>query len=431
MPRRRVQASQVPRRLREDQVRHHLGVETLDPAVGLNRLGPLQPGHVVVDQAIARSVRRFDPPELGAVGADDIGHGRLVAGPEHRLDPIRHDHAVDQVQVAVGERGRRSQEGFRRRGAQGLRGGQTRRGAPRLASLPRRGASARSLAIEGNLQFPPQPRLDHRLVEEAPRLGRDHQPVHQNAARRLAEHGDVGRIAAEGRDVRLDPLQRRDDVHHAVVPRRFFRGPLRRQRRVIKEAQPAQPVVQRHHHDAAPRKVVALVERRRAGAVDQRPAVDPHHDRRARAGLLRRPDVQVQAILAHRRGTDAGIAIGRRLDADRAIGGGVAPARPRGRRLRRPPAQRPDRRRRIGNVPVRGDRVLHAARQHALAQARLGMLLRVHLARHQGQGGECAYESHAPCLANSSDTPTMMPPLSSVANLFASRALAEALGDVH
>ena len=65
------------------------------------------------------------------------------------------------------------------------------------------------------------------------------------------------------------------------------------------EAEAAEAIVEAHEDDAAPREVRAVVDGRRAAAVDEAAAVDPDHHRQLRRGrLLGRPDVEVEAVLA-------------------------------------------------------------------------------------------------------------------------------------
>jgi hypothetical protein len=188
-------------------------------------------------------------------------------------------------------------------------------------------------------------------------LGQDAEP-----ARGLAEDGDAAGIAAEAGDVALDPAQRGLLVHQAVVARRAAR--LGGEGRVGQEAERAQPVVDGDddHALAHQRRRVIVV----ALAGHQRPAVNPHHDgpgAEAVLGAGRREDVQVQAVLrgagdAERRG---------RLRAVRRELGRVPYPVPAGGRLRRAPAQRADRRSRVGDaeelIRAAGGRAAkHAAR---------------------------------------------------------------------
>ena len=138
-----------------------------------------------------------------------------------------------------------------------------------------------------------------------------------------------------------------------------------------KEAEAAQPVIEGDHDDALLRQRGPVIQRRCARAVDEAPAMDPDHDRRL-AGQRRRADVQLQAVLAGGAGADAVVLRGD-LHAQRAEGGRISRSAPGGRRLRRFPAQRPRRRRRIGNVAKDRDGLRHPAGQGSgLDRHRLG-----------------------------------------------------------
>ena len=113
-----------------------------------------------------------------------------------------------------------------------------------------------------------------------------------------------------------------------------------------------------------------------AAALGVGAAVDPQHHRPLLAGRLGpAPDVQIEAVLAHRRGRrivdgDVGTALAVRLQADIAEPGAGTHALPGGDRLRRLPAQLAHRR------PGEGDALehAHAGRQRgdALDQALVG-----------------------------------------------------------
>ena len=132
-----MQPRQHPGRLGKHQIRDRQLVERLQPAIGLNGVGALEPGHVVVDLTIAVAIRRPHPPELGAVAADDEGHRGLPPRLERRVNRGRHDPPVDQRQVAVGEDRRRRQEQIGRGRTQIRRRSQSRAIGPDLAALPR------------------------------------------------------------------------------------------------------------------------------------------------------------------------------------------------------------------------------------------------------------------------------------------------------
>jgi len=74
---------------------------------------------------------------------------------------------------------------------------------------------------------------------------------------------DVGRVAAEGRGIGLDPLQRGDGVHQAVVALRLV-GVFGGQRRVGEEADAAEAIVDRDQDHAVLGEVGPVVDR--AGA---------------------------------------------------------------------------------------------------------------------------------------------------------------------
>ena len=191
-------------------------------------------------------------------------------------------------------------------------------------------------------------------IEASRRLGHHHVDD-AGGARRLPEQGDA------------DPGRRRTqrccgEPRRAPPPCRAGRScPKRaaadscRQRRVRHETERPQTVVEGDQHDAMTRQVATHEHRVAASALLKGAAVKPDHDRPARVGRRRRaPDVEVQAVFAHRLrarvlGVDrAGRAAG--LQALRGQRAGRPHAAPGLDRLRRPPAQRPQRRRRVGNA---------------------------------------------------------------------------------
>ncbi len=170
--------------------------------------------------------------------------------------------------------------------------------------------------------------------------------MHADAARRFSEDGHALRIAAEGRDVVLHPLQRELLVEDAVVAGDAGGG-LGAERRVREKSERADTVVDRDHHDVARvhelGRVVVVALADLEGA-----AVDPHHDRTLPSqvalgdGLaVRRVDVQEEAIL---------VVVGRLAERARPLRAAaaerarVARRHPGRVRLGRRPAQRSDRR---------------------------------------------------------------------------------------
>ena len=152
--------------------------------------------------------------------------------------------------------------------------------------------------------------LRDRAVEQARGQGGGEVRMHAQPTGGLAEDRHVVAVAAELRDVALDPPQRGLLVHEPVVARGLV-GRFGAQRRVREEAEEPEAVVQRDDDRALldqPRRVVVV-----ALAHDQRAAVQPDHHRKA-LGLLelglavlllrhlavRGEHVQVQAVLGGR-----------------------------------------------------------------------------------------------------------------------------------
>ncbi len=216
--------------------------------------------------------------------------------------------------------------------------------------------------------------LGDRLGEQPASRRRSHQVHDAETARRLSGDRDIGRIASEGRDVALDPAQGRDLVEQAVVARDAV-GRLRAQLGMSQIAQHAQAVVDRYDDDPPPGHGRPVVHAFAAGARDQGAAVDPDQDR----GLLDlrgRPDVQRQAVLAHRHGR-FGVDAARarpRLNAGRTELGRVADALPGRSFDGRPPAARPHRRRGVGHALEDLEAVLRHAAQRAGRRADDGLI---------------------------------------------------------
>jgi hypothetical protein len=130
-------------------------------------------------------------------------------------------------------------------------------------------------------------------------------------ARRLSEDCDAGRISAEPRDIPLDPPKRSDLVHQRIISRGVVPG-FGLEFRESQKAQDAQAVIDGHHDHALAGQIFAVVSNPAAGTVHKSTAVDPDHDGKTIIGRFgRRPDIQIQAILAR----------GRRRSAVKAVGG--------------------------------------------------------------------------------------------------------------
>ncbi|CAD6005826.1 conserved protein of unknown function [Agreia sp. COWG] len=200
-----------------------------------------------------------------------------------------------------------------------------------------------------------------------------HQGGHGIAARRLTEHRHVRRIAPEGRDIRLHPLERRHLVAQSEV---VVEHPLRcREPREVEVAEGAQTIVDADVDDAAfahERLAVERVLGARAHRVGTAVNED-HHGKARRFGVqwrtLRPHHVEGQTVLAH----DLGLARTPEVPLQRLPGDGsvlrcVPHAAPRLRRQWRPESPVADGRGRIGKIAPE----LHPARsptaRHALLE---------------------------------------------------------------
>ena len=185
-------------------------------------------------------------------------------------------------------------------------------------------------------------------LEQSFRQRRRAQHADGDAAGRFAENRHLLRIAAERGDILLHPLEPRDHVQQAVIARDVVRG-LGAQLRVREETQLPDAVGDADQHHALPGQLLPAVVRFGSGAGAESAAVDPnqHGDVVAR-GFRRRPDVQVQAVLArvHARAASAA------LHAPGAELGGLPHALPFRGGLRRAPAEVADRRRGERDAPV-------------------------------------------------------------------------------
>ena len=180
--------------------------------------------------------------------------------------------------------------------------------------------------------------------------GRRAQHAHGDPARGFAEDRDPRRVPAKRRDIALNPPEAGHHVEQAVVAGRVRRR-FRTQLGVREEPRHAHTVGEAHKDDAARGQFRAVVHGVRRGAAVEAAAVDPHEHRQLRGGGRRRgPDVQVQAVLAQaaRRRT------AHRLHARRSEPVRTPHAGPCGHRLRRPPAEVADGRRRERDALVHG-----------------------------------------------------------------------------
>ena len=185
------------------------------------------------------------------------------------------------------------------------------------------------------------------------RRGREKERRHR--ARRLARDRDLVRVSAERRDVVAHPLKCRDLIEQTVVARGA--ASFRREFRMREEAERADAVVHVDDDDAPLGEPSAVVDRHVTGAAAEAAAVDPHEHGPALALARRRPDVEVQAVLADwpaqqellrpRAERDR-----RRLHARRRELVGGAHSAPRGRRAWGAPAHVPDGRGAEGHAQI-------------------------------------------------------------------------------
>ena len=229
----------------------------------------------------------------------------------------------------------------------------------------------------------PQATLRDRLLKQAFRERAGDQMVHRHRTGGLACDGHLVRIATECGCVCLDPLERGDLVHEAVVAR-SMRGILGIQFGMREEAIKPHAVIDRDHHDPFRRKLRSVIDRHRIRSARETAAVYPHHHRQLRIGLPRRgPHVEVEAVFADLIGHDVFVrpraeAVGcdALLTARRQLIG-LAHAAPCRRRPRRLPAIRSGGRSREWHAEERRDLTLGYTRKRSLPNLRC---------RHFGEG---------------------------------------------
>ena len=140
--------------------------------------------------------------------------------------------------------------------------------------------------------------LDDGAMHQTARRRRQHQRRDIAAARRLAEQRDAVRIAAESRDVPLYPTQRGE-----LVPETEVRlcATLARELRMRKEPEHPEAVGDGDHDSAFGSQAMTVVVRLVGPTAAVAATVEEHHDgQRAAGARLRRPDIEIQAVLADR-----------------------------------------------------------------------------------------------------------------------------------
>src|ERR1700678_1701457 len=147
-------------------------------------------------------------------------------------------------------------------------------------------------------------RREHRsaLADDAREQSLGERGGHERARRLrtggLARDRDLVGIAAEGRNVALDPHQRCDEVVQAVIAGRAMLR-LGGEFGMREKTKRVETMIDGDDDDAAPGQTRAVIAWLGAGADDEAAAVNPNHYRQTRAcpGSGRRPGVEVKAIL--------------------------------------------------------------------------------------------------------------------------------------
>ncbi len=126
---------------------------------------------------------------------------------------------------------------------------------------------------------------------------RGNQGLDTARTRALTENGHVVRVAAESRDVVLNPMQGCELVKKAVVARAET-VILLSQKRMGQETEHADTIVDGHENHALLGILLTVEFDFIAVAVVERAAVNPHHDREFRVSAgCRSPDIQIEAVL--------------------------------------------------------------------------------------------------------------------------------------
>src|SRR5581483_11594877 len=133
-------------------------------------------------------------------------------------------------------------------------------------------------------------------MEQTLRRTHRHQSAHFSRAARLAEDGDVVRVAAEIGDVVVDPLERGYGVQDAAVAcvLELFAADFGE----IEKTKRIEAVIDGDRHDVVlVRHVAAVVHGVAAVAAGESAAMQPNHDRALMVVQAVGPDVEVQAVL--------------------------------------------------------------------------------------------------------------------------------------
>jgi hypothetical protein len=231
--------------------------------------------------------RRDEGRTFIVVGADEHRHALQLALPQAVGQLSFEEDAVDDRLPEAEISGRETQRRIRREGADHRSDALAAHAGGNVGSAVASQASSEApTLLLGDLQCLQRQRahsaFDDDALEEPDALRRDQVQTHAPATRRLAEDGDVVRIAAEALDVALHPSQGEDLILEAEVARGRLRRPLGAERRMSQEAELPETIVEAHHHHTGALHQVARI----GGSVEleafaggEAATVNPHHHR--------------------------------------------------------------------------------------------------------------------------------------------------------
>src|SRR6185437_13906898 len=171
---------------------------------------------------------------------------------------------------------------------------------------------------------------------------RNHQQIHRHGPRGFPGDRDLRRIATEGRDVVVNPLQCGDLIEQPVVAGRMMRG-LGGQLRMREEAEDSQAVVRGDYDHAPARHVLAVIPELRRVPRDVPTAVEVEQNGELGFPVRGCPDVEGQPVFAEAGGPELHVLKDVLLHAARTESRPVFHAFPRNHGLRGPPPEIADR----------------------------------------------------------------------------------------
>ena len=240
-------------------------------------------------------------PHVIPVAADHIRDVQDLAGSDSLIEIHRNQVAV---RMGATQADPYRIEFLQRGGPHLLQGIETRCIHRLLAPLVIRTQGRRRIAAAQETAAQTAAALDDRFRNEALGQRRSHQALDTTSTGALAHDGQVVRIAAESRDVVVNPLDRRQLVINALVSGAAV-AILFGQGRMGEEAQQAEAVIDGHEDDAALCPGFPIESRIIAAAAGVCATVDPQGDRKFSRRLAdrfgRRPDIQEEAVFTGRR----------------------------------------------------------------------------------------------------------------------------------